>query len=122
MSLKRELIYIDEKDVTDKIAHYSYRGDKCVIVFKNDSREFSYSKNRAKIVRTAISGDKAFCVFNYLKEIADTVGPKTEEGGNILSKSYQSVTQVSKLNEIQQANCGALQSPNFRSSQIVGDL
>jgi hypothetical protein len=96
MSLKRELIYIDEKDVTDKIAHYAYRGDKCVIVFKNDSREFSYSKNRAKIVRTAISGDKAFSVFNYLKEIADTVGLKTEEGGNILSKSYQSITHISE--------------------------
>lgn len=96
MSLKRELIYIDEKDETDRIAHYSYRGDKCVIVFKNDSREFSYSKNRARIVRTAISGDKAFSVFNYLKEIADTVGLKTEEGGNILSKSYQSITHISE--------------------------
>jgi RecA/RadA recombinase len=96
MSLKRELIYIDEKDETDRIAHYSYRGDKCVIVFKNDSREFSYSKNRARIVRTAISGDKAFSIFNYLKEISDTVGLKTEEGGNILSKSYQSITHISE--------------------------
>lgn len=92
--LKRELIYIDGKDETDRIAQYSYIGDKYVIVFKNGSKEFYYSKNRARIVKTAISGNKAFSVFSYLKEIADTVGLKTEEGDNILSKSYQSITHI----------------------------
>ncbi len=96
MSLKRELIYIDEKDETDRIARYSYKGDKCVIVFKNSSKEFSYGKNRARIVRTAVSSDKAFNVFNYLQEIADTVGLKTEEGDNILSRSYNSISQISE--------------------------
>lgn len=94
MPLKRELIYIDGKDETDKIAQYSYRGDKCIIVFKNSSKEFFYGKNRAQVVRTAISGDNAFSVFNYLKEIADAVGLKTEEGDNILSKSYQGITHI----------------------------
>jgi superfamily I DNA and/or RNA helicase len=94
MSLKRELIYIDEKDVTDKVAQYSYNGDKCVVVFKNVSTEYPYSKNRVRISKTAISNDKAFSVFNYLKEIADAIGLKTEEGDNILSKSYQSITQI----------------------------
>jgi len=96
MSLKRELIYIDEQDVTDRIEKYSYEGDKCVVVFKSNNREFSYSKNRAKIVRTAVSSDKAFNVSNYLKEIADTVGLKTEEGDNILSKSYDSISEIPK--------------------------
>ncbi len=94
MSLKRELIYIDEQDVTDRISKYSYKGDKCVIVFKNSTKEFSYGKNRARIVRTALSGDKAFNVFNYLKEIAETVGLKTEEGDNILSRSYDSIYEI----------------------------
>lgn len=94
MSLKRELIYIDEKDETDRIAEYSYRGDKVCIVFKNSNKEFSYSRNRARIVRTAVSSDKAFNVFNYLKEIADTVGLKTEEGDNILSKSYDDISEI----------------------------
>ncbi len=94
MSLKRELIYIDEQDVTDRIEKYSYKGDRCIVVFKNSSKEFSYGKNRAKIVRTAVSGDKAFNVFNYLKEIADTVGLKTEEGNNILAKSYESISEI----------------------------
>lgn len=94
MSLKRELIYIDEKDETDRIAKYSYRGDKICIVFKNGNKEFSYNRNRARIVRTAVSCDKAFNVFNYLKEIADTVGLKTEEGDNILAKSYDSISEI----------------------------
>ncbi|MGL5233693.1 MAG: AAA domain-containing protein [Empedobacter falsenii] len=94
MSLKRELIYIDEKDITDRIEKYSYKGDRCVVVFKNNNKEFSYSKSRAKIVRTAVSGEKAFSVFNYLKEIADTVGLKTEEGNNILGRSYESISEI----------------------------
>jgi len=120
MSLKRELIYIDEKDETDRIAQYSYRGDKCIIVFKNSTKEFSYGKNRAKIVRTAVSGDKAFSVFNYLKEIANTVGLKTEEGDNILSRSYDSISEIpedcilgSFLNDSLPTRNGSSTNPDF---------
>ena len=94
MSLKRELIYIDEKDETGRIAEYSYQGDKIRIVFKNMDKEFFYSRTRARIVRTAVSNDKAFNVFNYLKEIAETVGLKTEEGSNILARSYDSIAAI----------------------------
>lgn len=58
MSLKRELIYIDGKDQTDRIENYKYEGNKCVIVFKNSDKEFNYGKNRAKIVKTAVSKKK----------------------------------------------------------------
>lgn len=47
MSLKRELIYIDGKDETDRVEKYSYKGDRCVIVFKNNPKEFSYSKKQS---------------------------------------------------------------------------
>lgn len=94
MSLKRELIYIDKKDETDRIAEYSYKGDKISIVFKNTNKEFLYSRARARIVRTAVSNDNAFYVFNYLKEIAETVGLKTEEGNNILASSYESIAAI----------------------------
>lgn len=94
MALKRELIFIDGKDLTDSIAEYSYAGDKIRIVFKNGNREFLYGKTRARIERTAISSDEAFNVFNYLKEIAETVGLKTEEGNNILSRSYEDISVI----------------------------
>lgn len=94
MPLKRELIYIDDKDETDRVEKYSYKGNKCLVVFKNTNKEFYYSRNRARIVRTAVSDDEAFKVFNYLKEIADTVGLKTEEGDNILADSYESISEI----------------------------
>lgn len=94
--LKRELIYIDEKDETDRIAEYSYEGDKIRIVFKNVNKAFFYSRTRARIERTAVSNDNAFNVFNYLKEIADTVGLKTEEGKNILAGSYDSISEITE--------------------------
>ena len=94
MPLKRDLVYIDGKDETNRVASYSYRGDKCVITFKNNDTEYSYSRDRAKIVKTAISNDKAYSVFSYLRNIADTVGLKTEEGDNILAKSYQRISFI----------------------------
>jgi superfamily I DNA and/or RNA helicase len=96
MPLKRELIYIDGKDETDRINSYSYRGNKCVVIFKNNNTEYSYSSDRAKIVQTAISDEKSLNIFNYLKKIADTVGLKTEEGSNILSKSYDLISVIPK--------------------------
>lgn len=94
MALKRELIYIDEKDETHRVTKYSYKGDKICIVFKNSEKEFCYGKNRVKIVQTAVSGNEAFEVFNYLKEIADVVGLKTEEGSNILARSYDNISEI----------------------------
>jgi len=65
MPLKRELIYIDNKDETDRIARYYEQGDQLIIVFKSKSKEFAYSKNRAKIIKTGLSAKNAFDVFNY---------------------------------------------------------
>ena len=96
MPLKRDLIFIDDKDETERIERYSFEGDRVCIVFKNSDKEFFYSKSRAKVVKTAISGKNAFHVFKYLKEIADCIGIKTEEGHNILSRSYRSIEQISR--------------------------
>ncbi len=94
MPLKKELIYIDGKDETDKVAKYFYKADKCVVVFKNSNREFLYSKKRARIVKTAYGSKQAVSVFHYLKEIADTVGLKTEYGYNKLLSSYDDISRV----------------------------
>ena len=94
MSLKRNLIYIDEKDVTDIIENYSYKGDECIIVFKKNKKKYYYRNKRVKIIMTEVSSDHAFNVFKYLKEIANTVGPKTEEGNNILAISYNSISEI----------------------------
>lgn len=116
MSLKRELIYIDEKDETDRIAQYSYKGDKICIVFKNGNKEFFYSRARARIVRTAVSSDKAFNVFNYLKEIAETVGLKIEEGNNILARSYESISEITDDCVLTEFLNGSLSATNESST------
>jgi superfamily I DNA and/or RNA helicase/very-short-patch-repair endonuclease len=107
MPLKKEQIYIDGKDRTDDIVSYSYRGDRCAITFKNSDTPYTYSNCKVKIVKSAISSEKADNLFNYLKKIADTVGLKTEEGNNILAKSYSTISFISEncilanyLNEI----------------------
>lgn len=91
---KRHLIYIDEKDETTRIASYSHRGNKYIIVFKNNDKEYAYNSDRVRVVRTAISEDKAYNIFNYLGKIADAVGLRTKEGDNILAKTYQRISFI----------------------------
>lgn len=74
MPLHQELIYIDEQDVTDKVASYSFKNDRCVIVFKSGDKEFSYSRNRAKIGRTSLSGKAALNVLNTSKTLLEQLG------------------------------------------------
>lgn len=80
----------------DRIAQYYEQGDKLVVVFKASSKEFAYSKNRAKIIKTGVSSKNAFDVFNYLKNVADTVGIIGNESQNTLLKSYEAITTIPK--------------------------
>jgi len=96
MSLRRELIFINGKDETDRIVSYSYRANKCDIVFRNSNKSYSYNADKVKIVKTAVSEDKAYNIFRYLERIADTIGLKMEDGENILSRSYQRISVISK--------------------------
>ena len=49
MSPKRELIYIDNKDETDRIARNYEQRDKLVVIFKGSSIMFAYNTNRHKL-------------------------------------------------------------------------
>lgn len=96
MPLKKELIYIDGTNRTDDIDSCRFIGtgfvkDKCAIRFKNNDREYVYSANRLKIVKSAINSKKSNYLFEYLVRIADTVSLTTEEGNNILADSYSKI-------------------------------
>ncbi|WP_215222677.1 AAA domain-containing protein [Echinicola shivajiensis] len=94
--MKRELIYIDGKERSDQITSFRDHGDKCSILFKKGNKEYTYNSSRIKIVKTALSEDKAKNIFDYLKRIATTVGLKTKEGNNILAKSYNDISFLPK--------------------------
>lgn len=40
--LKSQASYIDGKDRTDEIESYSFEGGKCVVVYKNNGKSYSY--------------------------------------------------------------------------------
>jgi hypothetical protein len=87
-------VYIDGKDRTDEIESYSFEGCKCVVVYKNNGKSYSYSLSKIRIVKSTIQSEKAESIFSYLKEIAETIGLKTEEGNNILADSYERITFI----------------------------
>jgi superfamily I DNA and/or RNA helicase len=113
MSLKKELIYIDGNNKTDDIVSYRFIGMsinkyKCAIKYKSNNTEYFYSANKVKIVKSAINSEKSNILFQYLNQIANTVGLTTEEGKNILADSYSKITFIPEysilanfLNEVQ---------------------
>lgn len=113
MPLKKELIYIDGSNKTDDIVSYRFIGlgfnkDKCAVKFKNNDKEYLYSANKVKIVQSAVNNEKSNNLFQYLNQIANTVGLTTEEGKNILADSYSKITFIPEysilanfLNEVQ---------------------
>jgi len=94
MSIRRELIFIDDVNKTDEIQSFSYRDDKCVIIYKNTNKEYSYNRNRVEVVESALSDNRPNSVFKYLTEIAKTSGLKTEQGNNILQNSYERISFI----------------------------
>ncbi len=95
MALKNELIYIDGRDDTDRVLSYSFVGNRCFVIFKNKPQtSYSYATSRIKIVKSAIDTEKSKNLFQYLSQIADTVGLTTEEGKNILADSYSKITFI----------------------------
>ena len=99
MPLKKELIYIDGKNKTDDIVSYHFIGtgfvkDKCAVKFKRSDTEYVYSANKVKIIKSAIDSKISNNLFQYLNQIADTVGLTTEEGMNILADSYSKITFI----------------------------
>jgi len=92
--LKSQAIYIDGKDRTDEIESYSYTGENCKVIYKNNGKSYTYNKSKIQIIQSALQTQKAESIFSYLKEIADTIGLKTEEGNNILSESYERISFI----------------------------
>lgn len=92
--LKSQAIYIDGKDRTDEIESYSMEGGKCVVVYKNNGKSYSYHQSKIEILKSALQTQKAESIFSYLKEIAETIGLKTEEGNNILADSYERISFI----------------------------
>jgi Superfamily I DNA and RNA helicases and helicase subunits len=99
MPLKEELIYIDGNNKTDDIVSYRFIGlgfnkDKCAVKYKSNNKEYLYSAAKVKIVKSAINSEKSNELFQYLNQIADTVGLITEEGKNILADSFSKITFI----------------------------
>lgn len=92
--LNSQAIYIDGKDRTDEIESYSFVGGKCMVVYRSNGKSYSYHQDKVQIVKSAIQSQKAESIFSYLKEIAQTIGLKTEEGNNILAGSYEKISFI----------------------------
>lgn len=96
MALLKELIFIDEKNKTDEIESCRFidqgiKKNKYAVKFKKNDTEYYYNANRISIVQSATRSKESNNLFDYLNRIAETVGLTTDEGINILAKSYSDI-------------------------------
>ena len=61
--LKKQVIYIDGKDKTDEIESYSFVGNKCIVVYKNNNKSYSYGQGKVQIVKSAVQSKKSETIF-----------------------------------------------------------
>lgn len=92
--LKKQAINIDGKDRTDEIESYSFEGDKCMVIYKNNSKSYSYQRSKIQIIKSAIQTKESENIFNYLKEIAEKTGLKNNEKFNSLSDSFNKINFI----------------------------
>lgn len=87
-AFRKEAVYIDGKDRTDEIETYAFEENKWWVTYKNSDKRYGYHQNRVKIIKSALQSVESESVFSYLKQIAEAVGLKTDEGNNILADHY----------------------------------
>lgn len=116
--LKSRAIYIEGKNRTDEIESYSFEGGKYMVTYKNNGKAYSYNQSRIEIVKSAIQSQKAGDIFSYLKEIAENIGLKTEEGNNILAKSYSNIRFIPETSILSNYLNGKQPKKNEHASHI----
>ena len=90
MARSKDRIIVKGEDKTDSIRFWRINGNKVDITFTND-KTYSYSANNVKIQHSALSNHFASDCFEYLKNIAKTVGLKDPLVGNILFNRYEKI-------------------------------
>ncbi|QQD13411.1 AAA domain-containing protein [Sphingobacterium sp. UDSM-2020] len=115
--MRIESIYINGSDKTSEIQSFSFVADKCLVIFKNSNKQYSYERSKVQIVKSAIQSKRAEDVFVYLTEIAATIGIKLQEGKNILAESYHRISFIPEYTILsnylngKQPNNGPVPSP-----------
>ena len=91
MPLNDEIVLIKGEDKTKQIKSIQFVGPKIRVVFKNDPKEYSYNRHNIRIIKSALSNKISNKRFQYLKEIAQVVGVRAEDGTNILEQHYNKI-------------------------------
>ncbi len=82
---------IKGEDKTKQIKAINFVGPKVRVVFTNDPRVYSYNRHNVRVIESALSNKISNKRFQYLKEIAQLVGVRAEDGTNILEQHYNKI-------------------------------
>ena len=93
---KNKIIWHDGRYLNDisEIYVYSYEKDEFWRIFFQNGHEKIFNRKALQIEDSVLLNDKEGRVFNYLKEIADFISVRTEDGKAILSSQYEKIDSL----------------------------
>ena len=110
-------IYINGMLTEDiaEIYRFNYKFNKFFyhIIFKNGLQK-SYDNSEVKVEKALYNQNTNNSIFSYLKEIANAVSVKTNEGLNLLDEQYKKITMV----DLNKALGGYLSPENFSLKRV----
>jgi superfamily I DNA and/or RNA helicase/very-short-patch-repair endonuclease len=111
-------IIVNDQDQTDRISEWNENEGKINITYL-DGKTFPYNKKNVQIKRSALSNNTAFKCFEYLKRIAQTIGLKDSDGGNILANRYEKIDFLSEESMLAAFLTGKLLLPNKTNAATI---
>jgi superfamily I DNA and/or RNA helicase len=95
-SYKSFRIIVKGQDKTDEIKSYkpNQNSDKIDITYIYNDKTYTYSAKDITIIHSSLADKRSRNCFEYLKEIAYTVGLKDECGENILANRYAKINFI----------------------------
>ena len=82
-------IFLKGEECTNKVIKYQKVGKSYHVIF-NNGKQYTYADYNVRIIESALKDEKSKSCFEYLKDIARTIG-LTQNGENILLSNYNKI-------------------------------
>ena len=82
-------IFIKGEDLTHQIDSYKIEPKSILVKFINQDKFYSYSKSNVEIIEHTKKYEDCKSPYQFLKEVVDIVGLKSEDGHNFLKSHYE---------------------------------
>ena len=110
-------IFLKGEECTDKVIKYKKIGNKYNVIF-NNGKQYTYTDYNVKIIESVLKDEKSKNCFEYLKDIAVSIGLK-KNGENILLSNYKKIKFIDKNSMLAKFISQTPSNKNYKYKQNI---